>query len=421
MKILSYDVETANSKIRGSICSIGWVLLENSTVINKGYTLINPLCEFSSFNSRFHGITPEAVMSAPTFREYWESTLGNLMSNALVIAHNAGFDIHETLSALDRFDIDDPGIEYFDTLAGIRAYNLSIESHKLSDLAAMAGYKYQAHHAGEDTEALVYVLLSLCKQLNIEDIPALLIRSHVPAQSTSTRKYDVPVISASQREESLSYTQKVNKIIEEAKDKGVVFDDIHFCFHGDLINPEIPRKHGLDMIVESLGGVFHDSVSGKVDFYVCFDDEETGTVTKAKCLAENPKCHLHIIKTDDFLELLGYDTDEPNLDDPALIRIRKRNEREAAEREAEEAQRAREEKKARRAEKVAHAAESASKFRILQFSYDGSELIKEHKNVASAAREIGVDKSCIRDAAKGRQKHAGGFTWKYADDLPADK
>ena len=49
---------------------------------------------------------------------------------------------------------------------------------------------------------------------------------------------------------------------------------------------------------------------------------------------------------------------------------------------------------------------------MLVLSYDGSKLIKAHESIASAAREIGIDKSGIRDAIHGKQKHAGGFTWR---------
>ena len=50
---------------------------------------------------------------------------------------------------------------------------------------------------------------------------------------------------------------------------------------------------------------------------------------------------------------------------------------------------------------------------VIQCSDDGT-VINRYSAVASAAREVGVSSKCIRDAASGRQKHAGGFCWKYS-------
>lgn len=51
---------------------------------------------------------------------------------------------------------------------------------------------------------------------------------------------------------------------------------------------------------------------------------------------------------------------------------------------------------------------------ILQLS-DDMMIIKRYETVADAVRETGINSKSIRDAAKGVQKHAGGFVWKYAD------
>lgn len=52
---------------------------------------------------------------------------------------------------------------------------------------------------------------------------------------------------------------------------------------------------------------------------------------------------------------------------------------------------------------------------ILQLS-DDMILIERFESVAEAARKTGINTKSIRDAAKGVQKHAGGFVWKYADE-----
>ncbi len=49
---------------------------------------------------------------------------------------------------------------------------------------------------------------------------------------------------------------------------------------------------------------------------------------------------------------------------------------------------------------------------IIQMTDDGT-VIEEFETVSSAAIKVGISTKSIRDAAKGIQKHAGGYCWKY--------
>ena len=111
--------------------------------------------------------------------------------------------------------------------------------------------------------------------------------------------------------------------MDNARSKGVDFSNIHFAFHGELQSPAIERKNGLDKIIEALGGHFHSAITKKVDYYVCFNDVATATFKKALALASEPSTHIQIIKTNEFFDLLGYNTNMPNLDGPRMIRKRK--------------------------------------------------------------------------------------------------
>lgn len=46
---------------------------------------------------------------------------------------------------------------------------------------------------------------------------------------------------------------------------------------------------------------------------------------------------------------------------------------------------------------------------------DAGNIIAEFDSIAAASKYIGVNSKSIRDAAKGVQKHAGGFCWKYKE------
>lgn len=52
---------------------------------------------------------------------------------------------------------------------------------------------------------------------------------------------------------------------------------------------------------------------------------------------------------------------------------------------------------------------------VLQYTTDGI-FIKEFISVAEASRQTTINKSCIRDCCRGKQKSAGGFIWRYKED-----
>jgi len=48
---------------------------------------------------------------------------------------------------------------------------------------------------------------------------------------------------------------------------------------------------------------------------------------------------------------------------------------------------------------------------------DNGTVIKINETIALAVRETNINSKSIRDAAKGVQKRAGGFCWKYNDEV----
>lgn len=56
---------------------------------------------------------------------------------------------------------------------------------------------------------------------------------------------------------------------------------------------------------------------------------------------------------------------------------------------------------------------------VMQYADDGT-MVKEFDSISAAAQELGISSKCIRDAASGKQKHAGGFCWKYVSPDDSD-
>ncbi len=57
---------------------------------------------------------------------------------------------------------------------------------------------------------------------------------------------------------------------------------------------------------------------------------------------------------------------------------------------------------------------------ILQLD-DAGNIIKEYETLSQAITETGINSKSIRDAAKGVQKHAGGYCWKYKNEVESPK
>ena len=53
--------------------------------------------------------------------------------------------------------------------------------------------------------------------------------------------------------------------------------------------------------------------------------------------------------------------------------------------------------------------------RIGQYD-DQMNLIAEFDSATVAAKAVGSNRTSIRDCANGKQKHAGGYVWRYLDE-----
>ena len=288
MRALIYDVETANAKDIGSICAVGWVLIENDIEIDCGYSLINPKCEFAKQNIAIHGITANDVANTPCFCDYWNNTLGSLMSSSIIMAHSADFDLSATEQALYSAGIEDPGLCYIDTLAMFRAMFLA-KSYKLQALAKDIMYDYEAHNALDDAKALKHILFSVRDIFHHNDLATMIIKSGVPSKNTLTNKY-VPheikqvyneLSSSSHGDGSISVGNHPKFSYDNSsrcKEDVDIIDDcltgLRFCFTGDISGYD---RYELEKIIKQHGGRMTSSVSSKTDYLVVGTYEDLGT------------------------------------------------------------------------------------------------------------------------------------------------
>ena len=163
---VALDVETANRN-GGSICQIGIVTFEHGRIVDEWQTLVNPRARFDAGNIRVHGIRPQDVDDAPTFRqiagEIHERTTGQI-----VVAHNANFDRSCLRYAHGEARLMEPDARWLCTVrVARRAWAGELERFGLKVVAGHLGLRFQHHDALEDARACGQVLVAACERTGL--------------------------------------------------------------------------------------------------------------------------------------------------------------------------------------------------------------------------------------------------------------
>lgn len=140
------DVETPNTR-NDRICSIG--IIRTDSFGNPLYAnnwLVNPETYFEQTNVDLHGITPIDVSNAPNFYQLYNQTLIHMFRNALLVAHNADFDLTVISKTLESYGVYGFIPKYACTLKMARKANLPTKNNKLPTLCSYIGYDLENHH-----------------------------------------------------------------------------------------------------------------------------------------------------------------------------------------------------------------------------------------------------------------------------------
>jgi DNA polymerase III subunit epsilon len=168
------DFETANSS-SASACSVGLVKVRDGRVVDRVHWYIRPPFphnEFSEWNIRIHGITPEMVADAPG----WADHLPGLVEFAggdVLVAHNAGFDMGVIAKTTAAFGLAVPDFRSLCSLqVARRTYHL--DSYRLPVAAMAAGFEGFSHHdALADAEACAAIIVHAAKRHEADDVERL--------------------------------------------------------------------------------------------------------------------------------------------------------------------------------------------------------------------------------------------------------
>ncbi|KRC58679.1 DNA polymerase III subunit epsilon [Agromyces sp. Root81] len=168
------DFETANSS-SASACSVGLVKVRAGRVVEREHRYIRPPFphnEFSEWNIRIHGITPEMVARADDWSVHLPA-LREFAGDDMLVAHNAGFDMGVIAKTSTALGLEVPDFRYLCSLqVARRTYHL--DSYRLPVAAMAAGFEGFSHHdALADAEACAAIMVHAAARHEVDDLDRL--------------------------------------------------------------------------------------------------------------------------------------------------------------------------------------------------------------------------------------------------------
>ncbi len=162
------DLETTGGRAAdGGITEIGAVKVRGGEVLGELQSLVDPGRPVPAFVARLTGITTAMVATAPPLDLVLPSFL-EFSRDAVLVAHNAPFDVGFLKEACERLGYDWPGYRVVDTVPLARRVVTRDEArnHKLATLAALFRARVTPEHrALADARATVDVLHGLLERL----------------------------------------------------------------------------------------------------------------------------------------------------------------------------------------------------------------------------------------------------------------
>lgn len=289
---VAIDFETANSKLN-SACSVGIVAVENNEIVEKKYFLIKPpILRFDAENIAIHGITEADVANKAYFSGVWEEMKPYLSEN-LLVAHNAAFDMSVLRCCLKTYSISVPDTEYVCSIP-VSTYAFKEKVGKsLGERTKLLGIDLKnAHNALDDAVACAELVIKTLQKNNktslhkfltknreinvkklveltpIEEFKKLGSKPKVEVANTSMNKpFNKPISKPSDKSARFKNNIRIGDVeatVDSIDEQNPIFNKA-FVFTGDM--QEISRQDAMQSVV-NLGGIIKSGVSKKVDYVV---------------------------------------------------------------------------------------------------------------------------------------------------------
>lgn len=237
------DFETFTAE-RSSACAIGLVKVIDGQIIQKFYSLINPIPDNrEKDNSCITGITREMVSAAPSFSQLWP-TIKEIIGDDVIVCHNAQFD-HTVWDEQMRIYhcVEDPSIFRF--FCTYQLTGLSLEA-----ACAKHNIDMGCHHdALDDALACAKVLLAENGLIQVNTFKGGISEA---AKEFKAKKYDRSTLI------SIDDSEVVNKNTPFFHARTVITGVIS----------AYPNRDELGKILQSLGADINTAISRKTNIVV---------------------------------------------------------------------------------------------------------------------------------------------------------
>jgi DNA polymerase-3 subunit epsilon len=167
---VAIDFETAD-KGQDSACAVGLVRVEHGVVVKKVVQLIKPprFVESDLFSpapdfefTYIHGIKPDMVADAPTFREAWPKLAPILEGAHFMAAHNAPFDNGVLTACCAAAGLPKPSHRFVCTVRLARD-TWKIYPTKLPNVCSVLKIELNHHEALSDALACAQIVIAAQK------------------------------------------------------------------------------------------------------------------------------------------------------------------------------------------------------------------------------------------------------------------
>ena len=168
-----FDIETTGfSSIKDKIIEIGAVRVENGKIVDKFSTFVNPGVPIPFKITQLTSITDGMVMDAPRIEEVLPKFL-EFVDGAVLVAHNAGFDVG-FIEQNCRYQDIIPDFVSVDTVALARVLMPTLSKYKLDVVAKALNISLESHHrAVDDAGATAEIFVKFVEMLKERGITTL--------------------------------------------------------------------------------------------------------------------------------------------------------------------------------------------------------------------------------------------------------
>ena len=159
-----FDVETTGlSSAYDTIIELAAVRLKDGEIVDTFESFANPHHPLSETTTRLTGITDDMVQDAPEVGDMIAKFV-EFCEDAILVAHNANFDMGFFYAACQTAGIEVPKYSYIDTVEMARYLYPDMRNHRLDTLAKRFDIELTQHHrAIYDTEATAYLFVKFLK------------------------------------------------------------------------------------------------------------------------------------------------------------------------------------------------------------------------------------------------------------------